>query len=68
MSFFLPRKSNRCHQLMKLHPFFVLNRYITIIIIQKPTSGQYEIFGTGYDFTRHRVEFRLRAENGWQNT
>ena len=25
-------------------------------------GGQYEIFGTGYDFTRHRVEFRLRAE------
>ena len=39
MSFFLPRKSNRCHQLMKLHPFFVLNRYITIIIIQKPNEA-----------------------------
>ena len=39
ISAFRPRNNKRCHQLMKLQPFFVLNKYITITIIQKPKEA-----------------------------
>ena len=39
ISFFFPLNSSRCHQLMKLQPLRVLNRYSTMTIIQNPNEA-----------------------------